>query len=135
MAKWKSGEPRDYTQCFALIFLFTLWNLQFLDCDSCDTPDGRTLETIVRCRLDEEKAFMIEALLLVARAKYGADKFGIDDVMRQIPDHGYARPSYSALAILAAVLRHSRSSNILRYYPLRFTHLVSALSVLYARRG
>jgi hypothetical protein len=37
---------------------------------------------------------MIEALSLVARAKYGADKFGIDDVMRQIPDHCHmhARP-------------------------------------------
>ena len=41
-----------------------------------------------------ERAFMIEALSLVARAKYGADKFGIDDVMRQIPDHCHmhARP-------------------------------------------
>ena len=46
------------------------------------------------CPTDDERAFMIEALSLVARAKYGADKFGIDDVMRQIPDHCHmhARP-------------------------------------------
>jgi CO/xanthine dehydrogenase Mo-binding subunit len=31
---------------------------------------------------------------VTGRAKYGADKFGIDDVMRQIPDHCHihARP-------------------------------------------
>ena len=30
---------------------------------------------------------MIEVLSVIARAKWGADKFFIDDVMRQIPDH------------------------------------------------
>ncbi|MGH8324229.1 MAG: hypothetical protein ACRETD_10600 [Steroidobacteraceae bacterium] len=43
---------------------------------------------------DEERAFMVEALSLVARQKYGADGFIIDGVMRQIPDHCHlhARP-------------------------------------------
>ena len=36
---------------------------------------------------DEERAFMIEALSLIARHKYGDGEFIIDDVMRQIPDH------------------------------------------------
>ncbi|MGB6088915.1 MAG: hypothetical protein WA721_19985 [Candidatus Binataceae bacterium] len=43
---------------------------------------------------DDERAFMIEALSLVARKKYGEDRFIIDGVMRQIPDHCHihARP-------------------------------------------
>ena len=91
MAKCELCELRDYTQRYADFvhpFKFTI-----LDCDSCDTPmavlgDHRAVPT------DDERAFMIEALSLVARAKYGADKFGIDDVMRQIPDHCHmhARP-------------------------------------------
>ena len=91
MPKCELCELRDYTQRYADFvhpFKFTI-----LDCDSCDTPmavlgDHRAVPT------DEERAFMIEALSLVARAKYGADKFGIDDVMRQIPDHCHmhARP-------------------------------------------
>jgi hypothetical protein len=30
---------------------------------------------------------MIEVLSLIGRQKYGPDRFVIDDVMRQIPDH------------------------------------------------
>jgi hypothetical protein len=43
---------------------------------------------------EEEKAFMVEALSMVARKKYGNSDFIIDDVMRQIPDHCHmhARP-------------------------------------------
>jgi hypothetical protein len=50
--------------------------------------DHRTTPT------EEEKAFMVEALSLVARNKYGNSDFIIDDVMRQIPDHCHmhARP-------------------------------------------
>ena len=91
MPKCELCELRDYTQRYADFvhpFKFTI-----LDCDSCDTPmavlgEHRAVPT------DAERAFMIEALSLVARAKYGADKFGIDDVMRQIPDHCHmhARP-------------------------------------------
>jgi hypothetical protein len=91
MPKCELCELRDYTQRYADFvhpFKFTI-----LDCDSCDTPmavlgEHRAVPT------DDERAFMIEALSLVARAKYGADKFGIDDVMRQIPDHCHmhARP-------------------------------------------
>jgi hypothetical protein len=91
MPKCELCELRDYTQRYADFvhpFKFTI-----LDCDSCDTPmavlgDHRAVPT------EDERAFMIEALSLVARAKYGADKFGIDDVMRQIPDHCHmhARP-------------------------------------------
>ena len=91
MPKCELCELRDYTQRYADFvhpFKFTI-----LDCDSCDTPmavlgEHRAVPT------EEERAFMIEALSLVARAKYGADKFGIDDVMRQIPDHCHmhARP-------------------------------------------
>jgi diadenosine tetraphosphate (Ap4A) HIT family hydrolase len=36
---------------------------------------------------EAERAFMIEALNLIARQKYGDNEFIIDDVMRQIPDH------------------------------------------------
>jgi len=84
-------ELRDYTQRYARFhypFKFTI-----LDCDACDTPmavlgDHRAVPT------GPEREFMVEALSLVARAKYGADKFVIDGVMRQIPDHCHlhARP-------------------------------------------
>jgi hypothetical protein len=77
-------ELRDYTQryCeFVHPFKFTI-----LDCDSCDTPmavlgEHRTAAT------EAEKALMVEVLSTVARDKWGADGFFIDDVMRQIPDH------------------------------------------------
>ena len=91
MAKCELCELRDYTQryCqFVFPFKFTI-----LDCDSCETPmavlgDHRANPT------DEERAFMIDALSVVARGKYGADRFVIDGVMRQIPDHCHihARP-------------------------------------------
>jgi len=89
MPKCELCELRDYTQRYANFvhpYRFTI-----LDCDSCDTPmavlgDHRVAPS------GEERAFMIEALSIVARAKFGvdksgADKFVIDDVMRQIPDH------------------------------------------------
>jgi hypothetical protein len=90
MNKCELCELRDYTQRYAT---FTHpYKFAILDCDSCDTPmavlgDHRQTPT------DEERAFMIEALSLIARAKYG-DKFVIDGVMRQIPDHCHmhARP-------------------------------------------
>ena len=56
-----------------------------LDCDSCDTP----MAVLGEHRADptaEERAFMVEALSLIARSKYGAGEFIIDGVMRQIPD-------------------------------------------------
>ena len=91
MPKCELCELRDYTQRYADFvhpFKFTI-----LDCDSCDTPmavlgDHRTTPT------DAERQFMIEALSLIARNKYGADGFIIDGVMRQIPDHCHihARP-------------------------------------------
>jgi hypothetical protein len=91
MAKCDLCELTEYTPWYArftLPFKFTL-----LDCDSCDTPmavlgDHRTTPT------DAERQFMIEALSLIARNKYGADGFIIDGVMRQIPDHCHihARP-------------------------------------------
>ena len=91
MAKCDLCELKEYTPWYARFtqpFKFAL-----LECDSCDTPmavlgDHRKTPT------DEERAFMIEALSLVARNKYGADEFIIDDVMRQIPDHCHihARP-------------------------------------------
>jgi hypothetical protein len=91
MAKCDLCELKHYTPWYCqyeVPFKFAI-----LDCDSCDTPmavlgDHRTTPT------DEEKAFMVEALSLVARKKYGNSDFIIDDVMRQIPDHCHihARP-------------------------------------------
>ncbi|MHB8381672.1 MAG: hypothetical protein ACYDC3_04955 [Candidatus Binataceae bacterium] len=91
MPKCELCELREYTQryCeFVHPFKFAI-----LDCDSCDTPmavlgDHRVAPS------DAERAFMIEALSLVARTKYGEDRFIIDGVMRQIPDHCHihARP-------------------------------------------
>ena len=91
MAKCELCELRDYTQRYA-DFVHPV-RFTILDCDSCDTPmavlgDHRVSPT------NEERAFMVEALSLVARTKYGTDKFVIDGVMRQIPDHCHihARP-------------------------------------------
>ena len=93
MAKCELCELREYTQHYAQFvhpFRFAI-----LDCDSCDTPmvvlgDHRANAT------DQERSFMIEALSVVARSKYGEDKFIIDGVMRQIPDHCHihARPIF-----------------------------------------
>ena len=90
MAKCDLCELKEYTPWYASFtqpFRFTI-----LDCDSCDTPmavlaDHRAEPTA------EERAFMIEALSLVARSKYD-DEFIIDGIMRQIPDHCHmhARP-------------------------------------------
>ena len=91
MAKCDWCELKEYTPWYASFtqpFRFTI-----LDCDSCDTPmavlgEHRAQPTI------EERTFMVEALALVARSKYGDDEFIIDGVMRQIPDHCHmhARP-------------------------------------------
>ncbi len=91
MAACELCELREYTQRYCQFthpFRFTV-----LDCDSCETPmvvlgEHRVAPT------DEERAFMIETLSLVARHKYGEDRFIIDGVMRQIPDHCHihARP-------------------------------------------
>jgi hypothetical protein len=50
---------------------------------------------IARSRLFKKREFMVEALSLVARSKYGDGEFIIDGVMRQIPDHCHmhARPT------------------------------------------
>jgi hypothetical protein len=92
MAKCDLCELKEYTPWYASYkwpFKFTL-----LECDSCDTPmavlgDHRAQPT------EEERAFMIEALSMVARIKYGPGEFIIDGVMRQIPDHCHmhARPT------------------------------------------
>lgn len=91
MAKCELCELKQYTQWYCHFdypFSFTI-----LDCDSCDTPmavlgEHRATPT------DEERLFMSEALSLIARRKYGENKFVIDGVMRQIPDHCHihARP-------------------------------------------
>ncbi len=91
MSKCELCELRDYTQRYASFihpFRFTI-----LDCDSCDTPMA-VLGDHRQSPSEEERAFMIEALSLIARQKYGTDKFVIDGVMRQIPDHCHihARP-------------------------------------------
>ncbi|MGH7933135.1 MAG: hypothetical protein ACREQN_08185 [Candidatus Binataceae bacterium] len=92
MAKCDLCELKEYTPWYASFtqpFKFTL-----LECDSCDTPmavlgDHRAQATT------EERDFMIEALALVARKKYGDGQFIIDGEMRQIPDHCHihARPT------------------------------------------
>jgi hypothetical protein len=91
MPKCELCELREYTQRYCQFvhpFKFSI-----LDCDSCDTPMAVLGEHRV-APSDEERAFMIEALSLVARKKYGEDRFIIDGVMRQIPDHCHihARP-------------------------------------------
>jgi len=92
MAKCDLCELKEYTPWYASFtqpFRFTI-----LDCDSCDTPmavlgDHRAEPTAA------ERAFMLEALSLIARSKYGEGEFIIDCVMRQIPDHCHmhARPT------------------------------------------
>jgi hypothetical protein len=84
-------ELREYTQhyCrFTYPFLFAI-----LDCDSCGTPMAVLGEHRSEMS-DFERAFMIEALTVVARFRYGDGRFVTDDVMRQIPDHCHihARP-------------------------------------------
>ncbi|HVA79370.1 MAG TPA: hypothetical protein VNF29_00410 [Candidatus Binataceae bacterium] len=91
MPKCELCELRDYTQRYCQFvhpFKFAI-----LDCDSCDTPMAVLADHRV-APSDDERAFMIEALSMVARRKYGADRFIIDGVMRQIPDHCHihARP-------------------------------------------
>lgn len=91
MPKCELCELRDYTQRYCQFvhpFKFAI-----LDCDSCDTPMAVLRDHRV-APSDDERAFMIEALSLVARKKYGEDRFIIDGVMRQIPDHCHihARP-------------------------------------------
>jgi hypothetical protein len=91
MAKCDLCELKHYTPWYCQYE--TPFKFAILDCDSCDTPmavlgDHRTAPT------EDEKTFMVEALSLVARKKYGNSDFIIDDVMRQIPDHCHihARP-------------------------------------------
>jgi hypothetical protein len=91
MAVCELCELREYTQRYCAFmhpFKFTI-----LDCDSCGTPMA-VLGDHRASANEAERAFMIEALSLVARAKYGPDHFVIDGVMRQIPDHCHihARP-------------------------------------------
>ena len=91
MANCELCELKEYTPWYAR---FTLpFKFALLDFDSCDTPmavlgDQRVAPT------EEERQFMVEALSVVARHKYGVDEFIIDGVMRQIPDHCHihARP-------------------------------------------
>src|SRR5438105_552045 len=91
MPKCELCELRDYTQryCdFVHPFRFTI-----LDCDSCDTPMAVLGEHRVT-PTNDERQFMIDVLSTIARAKYGGERFVIDGVMRQIPDHCHihARP-------------------------------------------
>jgi hypothetical protein len=91
MPKCDLCELKEYTPWYARFtqpFKFAL-----LDCDSCDTPMAVLGEHRV-APTDEERAFMVEALSMVARHKYGVEGFIIDGVMRQIPDHCHihARP-------------------------------------------
>ncbi len=84
-------ELREYTQHYCR-FVYP-FRFAILDCDSCDTPmavlgEHRAVAT------DFERAFMIEALSIVASFRYGERAFVIDGVMRQIPGHCHihARP-------------------------------------------
>jgi len=84
MAKCELCELRDYTQRYCQFvhpFSFVV-----LDCDSCETPMA-VLGDHRQSATGEERAFMIEVLSAIGRQKFGADRFVIDDVMRQIPDH------------------------------------------------
>jgi hypothetical protein len=92
MAKCDLCELKEYTPWYAR---FTLpFKFAILECDSCDTPMA-VLEEHRAIPTAEEREFMVEALSLVARKKYGVDEFIIDGVMRQIPDHCqiHARPT------------------------------------------
>jgi hypothetical protein len=91
MAKCDLCELKEYTPWYASFtrpFRFTI-----LECDSCDTPMA-VLGEHHTSPTDEQRTFMVEALSLIARQKYGVDEFIIDGVMRQIPDHCHihARP-------------------------------------------
>ncbi|HTY55267.1 MAG TPA: hypothetical protein VMB26_08705 [Candidatus Binataceae bacterium] len=77
-------ELREYTRQYCKFTYPFRFNI--LDCDSCDTPMAVLGEHRAQCT-EDERAFMIEALSLVARAKFGDGKFVIDSVMRQIPNH------------------------------------------------
>ncbi len=93
MAKCELCELREYTQQYAK-FIHPV-RFTVLDCDSCDTPMA-VLGEHRQVASPSERAIMIDALSVIARAKYGAEKFVIDDVMRQIPDHCHihARPRF-----------------------------------------
>ncbi len=85
-------ELKEYTPWYAR---FTQpFRFAILDCDSCDTPMAVLAEHRIELAV-EERAFMVEALSLVARVKYGEGEFIIDQVMRQIPSHFHmhARPT------------------------------------------
>jgi hypothetical protein len=84
MAKCELCELRDYTQRYCQ-FVHPV-RFTVLECDSCDTPMA-VLGDHRQSATEDERAFMIEVLSLIARQKYGPDRFVIDDVMRQIPDH------------------------------------------------
>ncbi|MGH7905562.1 MAG: hypothetical protein ACREP6_02950 [Candidatus Binataceae bacterium] len=91
IARCELCELREYTRryCeFHYPFAFSI-----LDCDSCGTPMA-VLGEHRAAAAEAERAFMIEALSLVARARYGKGAFMIDGVMRQIPAHCHihARP-------------------------------------------
>ncbi|MGH7913210.1 MAG: hypothetical protein ACREPW_00985 [Candidatus Binataceae bacterium] len=93
MAKCELCELREYTQHYARFVQPVAFTI--LDCDSCDTPMA-VLGEHRAAATEAERTLMIDALSAVARAKFGADKFVIDDVMRQIPDHCHihARPRF-----------------------------------------
>ncbi|MBF6567569.1 MAG: hypothetical protein IVW54_01685 [Candidatus Binataceae bacterium] len=84
-------ELSEYTQHYCRYihpFRFSI-----LDCDSCDTPMA-VLGEHRAAPTDFERQFMVEALSMVARFRYGEGRFVIDGIMRQIPDHCHlhARP-------------------------------------------
>ena len=93
MAKCELCELREYTQHYARFVHPVAFTI--LDCDSCDTPMA-VLGEHRASATEAERTLMVDALSAVARAKFGADKFVIDDVMRQIPDHCHihARPRF-----------------------------------------
>jgi hypothetical protein len=91
MANCELCELREYTRQYCK-FVYP-FKFAILDCDSCDTPMAVLGEHRANAS-DDERAFMIQALSLIAAEKYGEDRFVIDGVMRQIPDHCHihARP-------------------------------------------
>ena len=91
MAKCELCELRDYTLRYCT-FVHPV-RFAILDCDSCDTPMA-VLGEHRAAATESERILMSAVLSAIARAKYGADSFVIDDVMRQITDHCHihARP-------------------------------------------
>jgi len=91
MLKCELCELRDYTQRYCEFF--HPFRFTILDCDSCDTPMA-VLGEHRKEPSEYERVLMTEVLAAVARSKYGADKFVIDPLMRQIPGHCHihARP-------------------------------------------